>query len=405
MIGDSETPRRRSTYAVAYTHRGRRARNEDAVRRVDLPDGRVLAIVCDGMGGHAGGAYASATALDGVMRRLSDGADPMEAIREANAALYAEAALDAARTGMGTTLVMAIVEQGLATVYNVGDSRAYLCESVGTCRPVTRDHSFVAESVASGRMSEAEALASRYKNALTRAVGTDPEVEVDRFGPFDLTDGSVLVLCSDGFYKAVPDDRVESLFRGSPASSADDVMRSVLAAFDAGSDDNISVVVVGDGSVRAKAVASRLRSLTKQLDRRLAREARAARRRQSHGGWRLAGRAVVAVGLMLGGVGAILAGLSTPDASPPSQTSPRTDVKPVAPVKEPIPTRSIDEIGEGDRASDTVPTSVPTSVPTTPGRREGKGRDDSTARPGGGKAASNPPDCRIPAKNRELCEP
>jgi len=396
MTGDSGMTGRASTFAVAFTHRGRRARNEDAVRRVDLPDGGFLAIVCDGMGGHAGGAYASATALDGVVRRVSDGVDPLEAIREANAELYAYAALDAARTGMGTTLVMVIVRQGVASVYNVGDSRAYLCEPGGTCRPVTRDHSFVAESVASGELNEAQALASRYKNALTRAVGTDADVEADRFGPFDLSDGSVLVLCSDGFYKAIPDARIGSLFRGEARTTVEDVAEAVLAAFDAGSDDNISVVVVGEGAVRARSVAARLVKLSKRLDRQLAREARAARRREGGGGARLVLRTLIALGLVLAGIGALVAGLSSDGATP---TTPRVSSEQAPPRDEESgpERRSIEEIvGSAPAAESASRAARRDEARRDEARRDEADRADSTSR--GGRPAGKAP---VPAEGEK----
>lgn len=262
-------------FAVAFTHRGRRARNEDAVCRLAIPGGGYLAIVCDGMGGHAGGAYASKTAIDGVTERIASGMDPVEAIKLVNAEIHAYAERDPSYHGMGTTLVMALVRDGHAFVYNVGDSRAYLLNQPGSCDAITRDHSFVAESVAAGEMSETEALSSRYKNALTRAIGTEPSVEVDRFGPFDLTNGAELLLCSDGFYKTVPTHRIPSLMRGSAKSAADDVVRAVLAAFTGGSDDNISLVVIGKGSTRVGHVARRLRALEAKLDGLSTREARA----------------------------------------------------------------------------------------------------------------------------------
>jgi serine/threonine protein phosphatase PrpC len=154
------------------------------------------------------------------------------------------------KLGMGTTLVAVLVDGDEYQVANVGDSRVYLV-SADSIERLTEDHSFVAEAMRRGQ-SEEEAMATPWRDALTRSIGTDGEVEVDVFGPFPLKDDSAFVLCSDGLYKTISDSELEELFgqSGSPRGAAQAL---VTTAFDNGSDDNISVAVAEYGEVPRKA--------------------------------------------------------------------------------------------------------------------------------------------------------
>jgi serine/threonine protein phosphatase PrpC len=125
-------------------------------------------------------------------------------------------------------------------------SRAYLLSSDGV-RQVTEDHSYVNEAIKRGQ-SESEATASQWRNVLTRAIGTDPEVVVDLFGPFPLEADTAVLLCSDGLYKALSDGDLRSLFVQSmgPSGAA---LALVDTALEWGSDDNISVAIAEFGEV------------------------------------------------------------------------------------------------------------------------------------------------------------
>jgi PPM family protein phosphatase len=229
----------------AVTGRGRRSVNQDAVMAVALPGGGELVAVADGMGGHSAGEVASRTALDALRASVEAGTGLDAAVAAANAAVYEEAGALPGREGMGTTLVAVLRRGSRYTVANVGDSRAYRIDESGI-HQITSDHSFMAEAVGSGELTVEEAGASRWRNAVTRAVGTDRAVDVDYHGPFDAGEPHTLLLCTDGLYRFVDDDVLLRTARGSePADAARDL---AAAAYAAGSDDNISVAIVRYGA-------------------------------------------------------------------------------------------------------------------------------------------------------------
>lgn len=241
--------------AAALSERGRRRLNEDAVLTAVLADGGELIAVADGMGGYAAGEVASQRALEVLKVRLDAGAELEDAMRAANHAVFTEANTHAHREGMGTTLVALLRRGGTYRIANVGDSRAYRIDAAGL-RQITVDHSFVAEAVRSGLLSAAEAERSRWRNAVTRAVGTDPELEeVDCFGPFDALEKHTVILCTDGLYRAVGEARLQE---AASSELPEDALATslVAAAYEAGSEDNISVAVVRFGAGPAAANAT-----------------------------------------------------------------------------------------------------------------------------------------------------
>ncbi len=224
---------------------GRREANEDSFLAETLPDGRVLLAVADGMGGHAAGEVASALALQTLKECILKGMSLQEGIALANDRVFAKAK-EPGKQGMGTTLVAVLLDGEEYGVANVGDSRGYLLDGNGI-RQITQDHSFVAEAVKRGQ-SEEEAMSSRWKDALTRSVGTDATVTVDTFGPFRVEPDSAFLLCSDGLYKTLRDPDLLGHFRGSGGPKGA-VQALVSAAYEGGSDDNISVVLGEWGEV------------------------------------------------------------------------------------------------------------------------------------------------------------
>ena len=156
---------------------GRRDYQEDSVLAQHLSDGRVLIAVADGMGGHAAGEVASALALETLLNSLEAGGALDEAFVKANAEVW-DKAQEPGRKGMGTTLVAALVEDGEYMIANVGDSRGYVLSADGI-RQITHDHSFAAEAERHGQPI-AEEMAIRYKDALTRSIGTQEYVEIGR---------------------------------------------------------------------------------------------------------------------------------------------------------------------------------------------------------------------------------
>jgi PPM family protein phosphatase len=220
-----------------------RERNEDSIL-VDPP----LYVVADGMGGHRGGQVASRVALETLEALTSEGRGTLpDHVRGANRAVWDRSVEDERLAGMGTTLTAAQVNGARALIAHVGDSRAYLLRD-GELRQLTADHTLVARMVQAGEITEAEAEVHPHKNVLTRALGTDEQVDVDE-DTIELLDGDRLLLCSDGLTGMVTEDQIQAILENSeqPQQAAD---RLVKAANRAGGIDNISVVVlaaIGEG--------------------------------------------------------------------------------------------------------------------------------------------------------------
>ena len=226
--------------------RGQRPYQEDSLLSHTLSDGRILLAVADGMGGHAAGEVASALALETLVEAVEGGRSLEDAFRLANDRVHSKAE-EPGKQGMGTTLVAMLLDGDGYAVANVGDSRCYVISAESGTRQITEDHSFVAEAQKRGQTEE-EALASQWKDALTRSIGTDPEVEVDVFGPFPVEGDSAVLLCSDGLYKTLSDSDLGDLFAqsGGLRGAAQSL---VSAAYERGSDDNISVAIAEFGEV------------------------------------------------------------------------------------------------------------------------------------------------------------
>lgn len=224
---------------------GLRSANQDAVAVRKLPGRREMAAVCDGMGSHRAGGNASHTALEALIASLAAGKDLADAFRCANQAVRNEARADPGRKGMGTTMVALLREEDRYWVGNVGDSRAYRVDAEGI-RQLTRDHSFVAEAIRAGEMSRDEAARSPWRNAVTRNLGTEAEVEVDVFGEFSAEEPHVLVLCSDGLHGVLEEEDLERLVRATPEIR--DVARALCdEAIRRGGKDNVTVAALAFG--------------------------------------------------------------------------------------------------------------------------------------------------------------
>ena len=218
----------------------RRRRNEDAF--VCEPP---LFAVADGMGGAQAGEVASRLAADSVREaKLGDLPAPeqtVELIREANRRVYAYSSENASTRGMGTTMTVALVEGSIVTIGHVGDSRAYLLRE-DQLTQLTQDHSLVAELVRSGRLSPKEAESHPRRSVITRALGTESEVEVDVFS-IRAENGDLFLLCSDGLTSMVSDEEIAQLLVAARADLGDAGKKLVAAANQAGGEDNITVVL------------------------------------------------------------------------------------------------------------------------------------------------------------------
>ena len=229
------------TNTGSFTIVGRRSTNQDSVYVGRLPDGRELLAVADGMGGHQGGETASKEAIETLLARLKEGRTLSDAISDANAAVHRAAQANPDLNGMGTTIVAMLRSGDRYHIANVGDSRAYRI-TAGAIEQITSDHSFLAEALASQQMTAEEAKRSRWRNALTRAIGTDAGVEVDIFGPFDMSEAHSVLLCSDGLHGSVSDEAIHAIVNANEDAKAI-AQRLVEAAFEGGSKDNITVAL------------------------------------------------------------------------------------------------------------------------------------------------------------------
>jgi protein phosphatase len=233
---------------AAVSDRGTvRAENQDAWSLVPLDSGRgCLLLLADGMGGHAGGREAAEAAIEHAAELLRASPDPHAGLGPAGAsanAAIAELRRDHGGTVMGTTLVLAAVSAGRATISNVGDSRAYLLRDGGACQ-VTEDHSVLAEAIRAGHI-EAGGGGEPPRNLLTRALTGDP-VDADRFS-VELREGDVLLLCCDGAWDPLGGDALGDLVGGEgPLEGL--LSRACDAALEAGSRDNITLVACRVGA-------------------------------------------------------------------------------------------------------------------------------------------------------------
>jgi PPM family protein phosphatase len=228
--------------AAGVTDTGRRRlRNEDAF--ICEPP---LFAVADGMGGARAGEVAAglaAAALEeaGTETRGAEGVAAL--IVEANRRIWERALNDPLTAGMGTTVTAALVDHSSGTVAigHVGDSRAYLLRG-GTLEQLTTDHSLVAELVQSGVLTPEEAERHPQRSAITRALGTEPTVEVDAF-TVAAEPGDLFLVCSDGLSAMVTDDRVTAAIE-SAGRDPDKAADALIAAANAeGGEDNITVVL------------------------------------------------------------------------------------------------------------------------------------------------------------------
>ena len=232
----------------AHTQAGRRPTNQDGVLVEVLADGRTLLALADGMGGHRAGEEASRVALTELGAEVRAGRSLVEAFRTANHAVYTAGQERPEWKGMGTTLVALLVEQGSYAIANVGDSRAYRLSAAGVIR-LTADHSVLEEARRTGPEAVRAVDGTKWKHALTRAVGTEPEVEVDSFGPFSASEAHAVLLCSDGLYEVIPEAALGDFAEGLEEEDLDTAARALAdRAYEGGSTDNISVVLGSFGS-------------------------------------------------------------------------------------------------------------------------------------------------------------
>ena len=237
---------------VAKTDKGHvRDSNQDAYAVGEFSYEVVWAVVCDGMGGAAGGNIASALAVKVISDKIN--VSYREQMRDSSIKNMLDSALNAANVevfdmseskhelkGMGTTVVCAIVKDGQAYIAHAGDSRAYILKN-GKIFQITTDHSIVQDLLDKGKITSEQALNHPNKNIITRAVGVDKNIEID-FDQIDLDDDTTLLLCTDGLSNYVSDSEILEITSDKKLYAFAD--RLVNKANENGGGDNITVVVI-----------------------------------------------------------------------------------------------------------------------------------------------------------------
>lgn len=227
-----------------------RVSNQDAYRTGVLSGGAVLSIVCDGMGGANAGNIASSSAVDTIWNycmssyRADMDSDAVirllsSALINANITIYDMALNDSSLSGMGTTVVAAIIRELECIIAHIGDSRAYIIGS--DIVQITKDHSVVQSLIETGKLTPEEARFHPKKNVITRALGTEEKVLPD-CGIFKLNNGDTVLLCTDGLTNFVDSPEILDIFNKNDISRATDVL--VARANHNGGGDNITAVTV-----------------------------------------------------------------------------------------------------------------------------------------------------------------
>ena len=242
----------------------RRANNQDSFSVKEYKCGAVLGTVCDGMGGASGGQTASSLAAEVFVKRVDalfediplGGEIPpeeeiakalFEAVCDANREVHTKAECDRTLEGMGTTLVASLVFEDRIYTVNVGDSRMYLIDS-GRIVQVTHDHSYVQYLVDIGKMTSEEAAVSQNKNIITRAVGTEEEIEPDIYlteiNKNKEEDRIFVLLCTDGLSNLVGADELLEIVSSSLPDGDGAVAALIDRANENGGSDNITALLI-----------------------------------------------------------------------------------------------------------------------------------------------------------------
>jgi serine/threonine protein phosphatase PrpC len=224
--------------------------NEDYFGSFSVSFGNLL-LVCDGMGGHKGGEIASRLAVETIsnyFEKLNDNYNISEEINKsleaANTSIILKAKEDPELTDMGSTVVLVLVKNGLAYYASLGDSRIYKIRD-GAIHQITKDNSLVQQMVDSNIITEDEAKIHPKKNVITKALGTNDELEPEIYEPFKLQVNDKLILCSDGLTTHVDEEEILELSKNYPPQEA--AQKLVDLANERGGTDNITVLIAAVG--------------------------------------------------------------------------------------------------------------------------------------------------------------
>jgi protein phosphatase len=237
--------------SIVKTDPGRQRRQNEDSAYARVP----LFVVADGMGGAQAGEVASHLAVEVFEQGLPDGGNPEERlaqrVREANRKIHERSLAEHGREGMGTTITALWLEDSQVSIAHVGDSRAYLFRD-GELRRLTQDHTLVDELVRRGKLTEEQAAEHPQRSIITRALGPEPDVDVDTV-TYEVRAGDVLLLCSDGLTAMVSEERIAKVLASAPTleQAGNQLIDEANAA---GGRDNITVV-----ACRLEAVDQELR--------------------------------------------------------------------------------------------------------------------------------------------------
>lgn len=234
---------------VSVTDIGRQRKlNQDYVFTADLAVGPLpnLYLVADGMGGHKAGGFASRYAVESIVEVISSTKEKEifaaldQAITEANTRIRQKAYEDESMSGMGTTLVAAVIEEGVLKVANVGDSRLYLIND--KIEQITIDHSLVEEMVRLGGLDRNQARNHENKNIITRAIGAQSQINADFF-EVNLKEGDQILMCTDGVSNMLTDEEIFDILK-EEKSAKERVEELVKSANEHGGRDNMGIILI-----------------------------------------------------------------------------------------------------------------------------------------------------------------
>jgi len=229
----------------------RSKQNQDCYKAGRLSDDTYWAVLCDGMGGVSAGGEASFVAVnyieDAITESLteitssSDVKDFMiDTVQRCNSVVYTLSRDENNRITMGTTIVLAIVRNGVVQIVHAGDSRAYSI-SKRVIKQITRDHSVVQELLDSGKITPQQAKNHPNKNIITSALGVEEKLKTD-FNEFRIRKGDILLICTDGLYNMVSEEDIVNIVKENDFYRSADAL--IKRAVDEGGFDNITAILL-----------------------------------------------------------------------------------------------------------------------------------------------------------------
>lgn len=227
-----------------------RSTNQDAFRYKKISDDCCWVVICDGMGGANGGNVASSVAVDVISGFFEDNIAEFNdeqihllisnALKEANKRIFERSKTDIQLSGMGTTAVVVVINNSVAHIAHVGDSRAYIFSS-GDVKRLTLDHSFVQEMVNIGELTEEQARLHPNRNYITRVLGVDEHVKED-YTEIPFLKNEIILLCTDGLSNYYEADKLNNIINSCNCNELADKL--IESANMQGGSDNITVAVI-----------------------------------------------------------------------------------------------------------------------------------------------------------------